>query len=67
MSNIDITCNSRFQRIIAEAAEYRILEQIYRADPKVGPATAALFRECFRAARDDPRDLRRLVGRHNTA
>jgi hypothetical protein len=61
MSNTDITRNSRFQRIIAEAAEYRILEQIYRADPEVGPQTAALFRECFRAARDDPAELRRLA------
>ena len=58
----DITSNSRFQRIIAEAAEYRLLQQIYRADPQVGPDTAALFRECFRTARDDPADLRRLAG-----
>jgi hypothetical protein len=58
----DLTSNSRFQRIIAEAAEYRILQQIYRADPKIGPKTAALIRECFRAARDDPADLRKLAG-----
>jgi hypothetical protein len=57
----DLTCNSRFQRIIAEAAEYRLLQQIYRADPDVGPKTAALFRECFRAARDDPAELRRIA------
>ena len=55
----DITSNSRFQRIIAEAAEYRIFEQIYRNDPSVGPRAAALFRECFRTARDDSAELRR--------
>jgi hypothetical protein len=60
MSN-DLTSNYRFQRIIAEAAEYRVLQQIYRSDPKVGPKTAALLRECFRASRDDPADLRRIV------
>jgi hypothetical protein len=59
MSN-DLTSNYRFQRIIAEAAEYRVLEQIYRSDPNVGPKTAALIRECFRAARDDPAELRRI-------
>jgi len=62
MSNA-LTSNSRFQRIIAEAAEYRVLQQIYRSDPKVGPKTAALLRECFRAARDDPAELRRLASK----
>ena len=60
MSN-DLTSNYRFQRIIAEAAEYRVLEQIYRSDPNVGPKTAALIRECFRAARNDPADLHSIA------
>jgi hypothetical protein len=54
----DITNTHTFRRMLAQAAEYRVLQQIYRSDPQVGPKTAALLRECFRASRDDVAELR---------
>jgi hypothetical protein len=53
----DITQHYRFQRILVEAAQFRVLHQIYEADPNVSPGTAALLRDCFRAYRDDPAAL----------
>lgn len=49
----DITKHYRFHRIIVEAAQYRTLCQAYKADPEVGPGTAALMRNIFAADRDD--------------
>jgi hypothetical protein len=50
----DITQYYRFQRILVEAAQFRVLHQIYESDPSVGPGTAALLRNCFRTYQDDP-------------
>lgn len=59
----DLTKNYRFQRILIEAAEYRLLRQVYESDPRITPKTAKLLRECFAAARrDDPDALRRITG-----
>jgi hypothetical protein len=49
----DITQNYRFQRILVEASQYRTLRQIFNADPKVSPQTAALLRDVLASYRDD--------------
>jgi hypothetical protein len=49
----DITNNYRFQRILIEAAQYRTLRQVFKADPAVTPKTAAIIRDVFIADRDD--------------
>ena len=49
----DITKHYRFQRILVEAAQYRSLCQVYRADPQVGSDTAAIMRDILAADRDD--------------
>jgi hypothetical protein len=59
----DITQCYRFQRILVEASQYRVLPQIFESDPSVGPATAALLRDCFRTYRDDAADLREIANR----
>jgi hypothetical protein len=48
----------RLHRLVTEAAQYRVLRQIYENDPNVGPRTAALLRDCFRTDRDDAAFLR---------
>jgi hypothetical protein len=59
----DFTSGYRFQRILVEAAEYRMLRQIYESDPQIKPKTAHLLRDCFAAARrDDPGTLHRIAG-----
>jgi hypothetical protein len=49
----DITQNYRFQRILVEAAQYRTLRQLFRADPQVGPSTVKTLRDIFATERDD--------------
>jgi hypothetical protein len=51
---MDITINNspRLRRILSASAKYKVLEDIYRNDPEVGPKTAAMLREAFRAAAD---------------
>jgi hypothetical protein len=39
--------------MMAEAAAYRVLRQVYKSDPQLGPNTVDLLRECFKAHRDD--------------
>jgi hypothetical protein len=55
---VDMTQHYRVQRLLVEAAQYRVLHQIYESDPSVGPRTAALLRGCFRIYRDDAEALR---------
>jgi hypothetical protein len=55
---VDMTQQYRLQRLVMEAAQYRVLHQIYRSDPGVSPKTAALLRDCFSSYRDDAEALR---------
>jgi hypothetical protein len=57
----DITQSHYFQSILVDASQYRTLYQLYRADPDIGPATAALLRECFKSYRNDAKTLRRMA------
>jgi hypothetical protein len=59
----DITQNYRFQRILVEAAQYRTLRQIFRADPQVGPNTVKTLREIFAVERDDAEYLHKAAER----
>ena len=49
----DITKHYRFQRILVEAAQYRSLRQVFRADPDMNTQTAAIMRHILAADRDD--------------
>jgi hypothetical protein len=49
----DVTKHYRFQRILVEAAQYRTIRQVFKADPEVTPKTAALLRDVLAADRDD--------------
>jgi hypothetical protein len=49
----DITKHYRFQRILVEAAQYRSLRQLFKADPEVNSKTAAIMRDILAADRDD--------------
>jgi hypothetical protein len=49
----DITKHYRFQRILVEAAQYRSLRQVFKADPGVGSQTACIMRDILAADRDD--------------
>ena len=49
----DITKHYRFQRILVEAAQYRSLRQVFKADPEVNLKTAAIMRDILTADRDD--------------
>ena len=59
----DITEHYRVQQILVEAAQYRTLRAIYASDPKVGPGTASLLRQCFAMHRHDPGDLHEIAHR----
>jgi len=50
---MDITKHYQFQRILIEAAQYRTLRQVFKADPQVSAGTAALIREIIVSDRDD--------------
>lgn len=56
----DVFQNWRTARILAEAAVFRSLHQIYKSDPSIGPATVATLRQIFRAHRDDAGELHRI-------
>jgi hypothetical protein len=49
----DLTKHYRFQRILVEAAQYRSLRQVFKADPEVNSQTAAIMRDILAADRDD--------------
>jgi hypothetical protein len=49
----DITKHYRFQRIMIEAAQYRMLREIFKTDPAVDVKTASLLRDIFASDRDD--------------
>ena len=49
----DLTKHYRYQRILIEAAQYRTLRQVFKADPEVTPRTAAILRNILVADRDD--------------
>ena len=49
----DITKHYRFQRILVEAAQYRCLRQVFKADADVNSQTAAIMRNILAADRDD--------------
>jgi hypothetical protein len=49
----DITKHYRFQRILVEAAQYRSLRQVFKADPEVNSNTAGIMRDILAADRDD--------------
>jgi hypothetical protein len=49
----DLTKHYRYQRILIEAAQYRTLRQIFKADPEVTPQTAAMLRNILTSDRDD--------------
>lgn len=55
----DVTQHPRFTNIIWEAAQFRTLRAIVRADPNVGPKTARIIRDAFR--HDAAADLQMLV------
>jgi hypothetical protein len=57
----DITQSHYFQTILVDASQFRTLLQLYKADPEIGPSTAVLLRECFKAYRDDARALRKMA------
>jgi hypothetical protein len=55
----DLTQHRYLPTILRDAAQYRMLRDIVRQDPNVGPGTLDLLRECFRATdRDEARGLR---------
>jgi hypothetical protein len=54
----DVSKHYRFQRILIEAAQYRTLRQVFKADPEVTPKIAAIIRDVFVADRDDISFLR---------
>jgi hypothetical protein len=49
----DLTKHYRYQRILIEAAQYRTLRQIFKADPEVTPKTATMLRDILVSDRDD--------------
>jgi hypothetical protein len=57
----DITKHYRFQRILVEAAQYRAMRQVFRADPDVNLKTAAMMRDILAADRDDFAFVREAV------
>ena len=57
----DITKHYRYQRLLVEAAQYRMLRQIFRTDPQLGTKTATLLREIFKADQDDAEFLYRVA------
>jgi hypothetical protein len=59
----DITQHYRYQRILVEAAQYRVLRQIFESDPKVSSVTAELLAKCFRSYRDDAAFLHGIAHR----
>jgi hypothetical protein len=54
----DLTQRERFSEIVWEAAQFRTLRAIVRADPNVSPKTARIIRDAFR--RDAVDDLRAM-------
>jgi hypothetical protein len=58
----DITKHYRFQRILVEAAQYRSLRQVFKADPEVTSQTAATIRDILAADRDDFAFIKEAVG-----
>jgi hypothetical protein len=49
----DLPKHYRFQRIMFEAAQYRMLREIFKADPEIDLKTASLLRDIFASDRDD--------------
>jgi hypothetical protein len=47
----------RLSRVLAEAAQFRVLRSIYERDLNVDSRTAATLRECFKSYRDDAKLL----------
>ena len=43
----------RFHRVVTDAAQFRMMQRIYDADPKASPRTVELLLDCLRAKRDD--------------
>jgi hypothetical protein len=58
----DLTKHYRFQRILIEAAQYRTLRQIFKADPDVTPRTATILRDILVADRDDAAFMNEISG-----
>ena len=56
----DLTQHRYLPAILRDAAQYRMLRDIVRQDPNVGPGTLDLLRECFRGDRDEARVLREI-------
>jgi hypothetical protein len=50
---MNITKHYQFQRILIEAAQYRTLRQVFKADPQMSANTAALIRDIIVSDRDD--------------
>jgi hypothetical protein len=57
----DFTRSCGFQRLLVEAAQFRLLRSVYESDPQIKPGTSALLRECFAAARRDDPGLMRSI------
>jgi hypothetical protein len=55
----DVMQTPRFNEIVWEAAQFRTLRAVVRADPDVGPRTARIIRDAFR--RDAVDDLRQML------
>jgi hypothetical protein len=53
----DVYNNWRTARIIAEAATFRSLHQIYKSDPQLEPKTVATLRSILAGHRDDAEAL----------
>ena len=49
----DPTDQYRYQRMLVEAAQYRTLRRIFKADPAITPPTASLIRDILADDRDD--------------
>jgi hypothetical protein len=51
----------RFHRVVTDAAQFRMMQRIYDADPKASPRTVELLLDCLRTKRDDDAFVREMT------
>jgi hypothetical protein len=44
---------THIQSLMIEATQYRMLRDVFRRDPDIGPDSAAIMRDVFRAGGED--------------
>lgn len=57
----DPTVQYRYQRLLIEAAQYRTLRRIFKADPAISPPTANLIRGILGDDRDDAEFVHKIT------